>query len=342
MKMRRKGLKRLAMSQFIRGCLLIMLIMGVTASSSHSASSDWKPEKNVELIIATSPGSGSDMLGRMVQTLFQTKGIVKTSVTVVNKPGGGQTVAMVYLNEHAGDGHYLMFSSPSVINNYIIGTSTLNYTDFTPIAIMGIEPVVYAVNADSPIKTGKDLVDRLRKDPKSLSIGVAAALGNHNHVAAGLVMKEAGGDVKNLKVVIFDSSSKGMMALMGGHIDLTMCSVDSVFQHVQTGKVRVIAVGSEKRLEGEVSKFPTWKEQGFNIVISNSRTVMGPKGMSEAQMAYWDDVFAKLVQLNEWKKFEKDGFSQPFYLKSTEAKKFFDSEFGRIKAVLTDLGMAKK
>ncbi len=341
MKMRGTGLKRLVMSQFIRGCLLVMLIMGVTASSSHSASSAWKPEKNVELIIATSPGSGSDMIGRMAQTLWQTKGMVKTSVTVVNKPGGGQTVAMYYLNEHAGDGHYLMFSSPSVLNNHIIGTSTFNYTDFTPVAVIGSEPVVYAVKADSSIKTGKDLVDRLKKDPKSVRIGFAAARGNHNHVAVAMVMKEAEGDVKNLKIVMFDASSKAMMALMGGHIDLTMCSVDSAWQHVRTGKIRVIAVASEKRFGGEISTIPTWKEQGINTVISNTRTVMGPKGMSEAQMAYWDDMFAKLVQLDGWKKFEEDGFSQPFYLNSKETKRFFESEYGRIKAILTDLGMAK-
>ncbi len=341
MRIRGMGLKRFVTSEFIITHLLVLLIITIAASSGHSASSDWKPTKNVELIVGTSPGSGTDLLARIIQMLWQTKGLVKTSVTVVNKPGGGLTIAASYLNQHVGDGHYLMPISATLLTNHITGLSSLNYTDFTPLAILGTEPVIYAVKGDSSIKTGKDLVDRLKKDPKSVSIGFAASRGNQNHIAVGLVMKEAGGDVKSLKIVIFDSSTKAMTALMGGHIDLATASIDSVLQHIQTGKIRVIAVASEKRFWGEASNVPTWKEQGINAIIANARTVVGPKEMSEAQTAYWDDVFAKLVQLDEWKKFEKEGFSESFYQNSKESKKFLGAQYGQFKAVLTDLGMAK-
>ncbi len=332
------GLKKL---MTLVPCFLVILIITMTASSSHSASPAWKPQKNVELIVGTSAGSGSDLLARRIQMLWQEKGLVKPSVTVVNKPGGGQTIAMNYLNEHAGDGHYLMMVSATFLTNQITGLSPTGYTDFTPLAVIGTEPITYAVRTDSPIKTGKDLIEQLKKDPRSLSIGIATARGNHNHIAVGLVMKKIGGDVKNLKIVVFDSSAKGMIALMGGHIDLVTISAGSILQHIQTGKVRAIAIASKERLWGEIAGIPTWREQGLDVLISDIKGMMGPKGMSQAQIDYWDDVLGKFVQMDEWKKYEKEDFSVSFYQNSKESRKFFEGQYSQFKSVLTDLGLAK-
>ncbi len=137
------------------------------------------------------------------------------------------------------------------------------------------------------------------------------------------------------------SSPKAMTALMGGHIDLVGTGIGGDVQNIQMGKLRVIAVASEKRLRGEVGNIPTWREQGIDAVVASTRTIVGPKGMSEAQKAYWDDVFAKLVQLNEWKKFDEESFSEAFYQNSMESKKFLEAQYGQFKAVLTDLGLAK-
>ncbi len=341
MKIKGLGLKRLVVSQCILEFLFAVLIIAATASSSYSASSDWKPVKNVELIVGSSPGGGLDEIARMVQMVWQQKSLVKPSSTVLNKPGGGMAIAINYGNQHVGDGHYLMFTSATFLTNRITGITTVNYTDVTPIAIVGIEPVIFTVRADSPIKTGKDLIDRLKKDPKSLSTAIATARGGTNHIAMAMVAKETGVNVKDLKVVVFDSTADSTMALLGGHVDLVTSTATAVAEHAEAGKVRIIAVASEKRLPGKLAGVPTWREQGINSISANTRTVVGPKGMTQAQLAYWDDKFLAFVQTAEWKKWLVDNLAETIYLNSGESKKFLEAQYGQFKAVLTDLGLAK-
>jgi putative tricarboxylic transport membrane protein len=114
----------------------------------------WKPEKPVEIIIGTSAGGPQDRTGRLIQKILQEAKLAPTPVNVVNRPGGGGAIGLAYLNQHQGDGHYLMINAISLLTNHITGKSALAYTDFTPIAIMGIEYVGVSVRADSPLKSG--------------------------------------------------------------------------------------------------------------------------------------------------------------------------------------------
>jgi putative tricarboxylic transport membrane protein len=249
---------------------------------------------------------------------------------------------MSFIHQQAGNAHYVMVASTTFLTNHITGTSPLKYTEFTPIAILGEEPIIYSVRADSRLKSGKDLVEVFRKDPKALSIGMASALGNHNHTAVALVMKEAGGDLKNLKVVVFDSSSKGMIALLGGHIDLYASSIDAAVPHIQAGKARALAIAAEKRMRDDLSTVPTWREQGVNVVASDIRFIVAPGKLSDPQIAYWDDVFAKTTQSDEWKKFDSTGYSVPFYLNSRDSMKFLDARYNMLRTILSELGLVRQ
>jgi putative tricarboxylic transport membrane protein len=86
-------------------------------------------------------------------------------VTPVNKPGGGGAVSVSYLNQHAGDAHYIAINSPNLIANDINGRSPAHYTELTALANLFSEYTVIAVRADSPVRSGHDFIDRLRKDP---------------------------------------------------------------------------------------------------------------------------------------------------------------------------------
>jgi putative tricarboxylic transport membrane protein len=284
-------------------------------------------------------GGGSDTIARTLQGIWQSKGLVRPSVTVVNKP---PTIAMSHLHQQAGNAHYVLVASTTFLTNHITGTSALKYTEFTPIAVLGEEPIIYSVRADSRLKSGKDLVEVFRKDPTALSVGIASALGNHNHTAVAMVMKEAGVDIRNLKVVVFDSSSKGMTALLGGHIDLYASSIDAAVPQVLAGKARALAIAAEKRLRDDISTVPTWREQGINVVASDIRFIVAPGKLTGAQIAYWDDVFAKTTQSDEWKKFDSAGYSLPFYLNSKDSMKYLDARYNLHRTILNELGLAKQ
>jgi putative tricarboxylic transport membrane protein len=304
-------------------------------------SADWKPDKRIEFIVPNAPGGGNDRIARMVQKLILDNRLVDAVITVVNKPGGGQVLGLAYLNQHAGDGHYLAINSVSFLANYIIGRSTISHTDVVPVALLFTEYVGFVVRPDSNIKTGRDLIALLRADAGSISTAIAGSIGNHNYVALGAVTRAAGGDVKKLKVAVFNSGQESMTALLGGHVDLLVAPAATALPQVEAGRMRLIAVTAPRRLEGRLAEVPTWRELGANAVVDNWRIMLGPRGMTPPQVAYWDSVFAKVVDTSEWKAMlERDLLSNDFK-RGAEARGYLDSQHDELRAVLGAFGLAK-
>jgi len=322
----------------IANTILAALLCAAAAAHAQPA---WKPEKSVEIIIGTSPGGPQDRLGRTLQKVLQESRLVEVPVSVENKPGGGGAVALAALAQRTG-GSTLMINAPTMLNNQITGKSPLPYTDFTALAILGIEYECVAVRADSPLKSAKDLVDRLKKDPSALSVSIGTSLGNAGHLAYALAMKAAGVDIKKLKTVAFNSAGDGITALLGGHIDLASTPPSAVLQHVQAGKLRVLALTAPTRAHGELANVPTWKELGVNSTHEVWRGLIGTRGMTRAQIAYWDDVLGRLVKTDAWKKELELTQIENVYRNSAETVKYLKAEYDESRVILTDLGLAKQ
>lgn len=321
--------------------LLLALALLLLAGSA-GAQSAWKPERNVEIISGTAAGGAVDKANRTVQRIWQDKKILDVTSSVVNKPGGGNTIAWNYINQHAGDGHYVSIAPYTILTNKIIGMSPLSYTDFTPIALLFDEYITVSVRADSPIKNAQDMIERLRKDPSSLSIAVASALGNHIHVGIAKPLKTAGVDIKKLKVVAFKSSGDSVAALLGGHIDVVSSTTPNVLGQLQAGKIRVIAITSATRLSGPLAGVATWKEQGVNIEFNASQGAIGPKGLAAPQLAFWENAFLRLSQSDEWKKELEASNWQSNYRNSQDTARYYEREYAEMKAVLGELGMVRQ
>jgi len=322
----------------------IALILAIWASSSaHCAaqSPTWSPEKNVEIIVGAGAGAAADATARAIQRIMQEKKLIPVASSVVNKPGGGYALSWVYLNNHARDAHYLAITTLALLTNAITGVNPLTYTDVTPLAQLFTDYVVIAVRADSPIKTGKNLVEKLKANPASASIALAAALGNQNHIGIALALKAGGVDIKKLKIVVFDSSNNSIVALLGGHVDVVAATGLNVAPHLQTEKLRAIAISSPHRLDGALAQIPTWKEQSLNAVFGNWRGVVGPRGITPDQIAYWEKIFATLVKTDEWKRDMQSNFWSDFYMGSADSRAFLQTEQTTLKAILVDLGLAK-
>lgn len=319
---------------------LICLAMATLIAGGAQAQT-WSPQKNVEIVVGSAPGGSNDKTGRTVERILSEKKLVPTTLTVNNRPGGGGNIMLTYVSQKAGDAHYLAVATPSLLTNHIVGQSTLNYSDFTPIASLFNDYIVFAVNPDSGIKNGRDLIERLKKDPKSISIGFATALGSHNHIGAGLLMKAIGGDAKALKAIAFKGSAEAITALLGGHIDLVTTAAGNVDAQVAAGKLRIVGIAANNRFPGALANVPTWKEQGANVVFGGWRAIVGPRGMSAAQSAYWEGALRKVVETAEWKQdLDKNYWSDDF-VTGEQFRKDMITDYAAMKAVLVDLGLAK-
>ena len=324
----------------MRATLSVIAILALPLPAAAPAAS-WAPDQAVEIVVGTSAGSGSDTTARWIQRWLREKKLVAVPVNVLNKPGGGGSIAATYMNQHPGNGHYLLVTSPSLLTNAITGRSAIKYTDMTPLAQVGAESVVFTVRADSPLKSAQDLAARLKADPASLSFSIGIAIGSHNHIAVAEVAKALGADIRKLKVVAFSGSADGVTALLGGHIDVSASPASAVLVHVKAGRLRTLAVSSEQRLTGDLASVPTWTELGIHAVSANWRSIVGPKGMTAEQIAYWDDVLGRLTRLPEWRHDLETRLVEPTYLNSRDTLRRMDAETAQLTVVLTELGLAK-
>lgn len=299
----------------------------------------WRPEKNVEIISPSGPGSGVDAGARLLQRILQNERRLGVTATVVNKTGGGQTIALTYLHQHAGDGHFLCITTATLLTNYINKISPLNYTDFTPIAQLYTQSIAFATSTASSLKTAKDLIDRLRKDPATVIFGTSTSRGNHNHAAIGLVGKAVGADVKKLKVVIFKSGGESLAAALGGHIDVLVTSAGVALPLLKAGKLAILAVTAPKRQSGALASVSTWQEHGINVPLNDMKAVIGPPGMAPEQVAYWDEMLGNLVRTDEWKRELEKQQWEDNYMNSRDSARHWKEEYDLLRPVLMDLGL---
>ena len=193
-----------------------MLAVALSCFAASGWAQGWTPQKNVEIVVTSASGGSNDKTARTVERILVAHKLVPSSLTVVNKPGGGSSIAFNYVNQHAGDAHYLLIGTTGLLTGHILGTNRMSYQDFTPIASLFNDYVVFVVNAAAPVKTGRDLVERLKKDPKSVGLGVVA-VGSHNHVAVGLVLKAAGGNPRDLKTIALLGKECSYVKVLGSY-----------------------------------------------------------------------------------------------------------------------------
>lgn len=319
---------------------LILLALHAPAWSQ----APWRADKPVEIIVPTGASGINDANARLMQKSFQDLKLLSTPVLVNNKPGGNQSLAVVHLNQHPKDPHYLLYATATIFTNHIAGVTPLSYADFTPLALLLVDYSVITVAANSPMKSMRDLVERLRADPESIAFGVVAR-GGPNHLAAAQAMRSSGIDAKKLKMVVFKTNAESLTAVMGGHIQAVVSSVSAALPQVQAGNARMIGVTSPQRItggSGVMASVPTMREQGIDAMgISNWRGIIGAKGLTPAQIAFWEDAIGKTTTTDDWKKQLDTNDLASRFLRSREFAKYLEAEYNATKTTMAELGMAK-
>lgn len=317
-----------------------LLALALLCFGASGWTQGWAPQRNVEIVVGYAPGGGVDRTARALERIFTANKLVNTSVAVANKPGGNTIIAYNYLSQRPADGHTIMVFGQTLLTTHISGASALTYTDFTPIASLFSEYHVYVVSANTPVRTGKDLVQRLKNDVKVVSTAVSA-IGSPGHISVGLLNKAIGNNAKDLKIIAFKGSAEALTHVLGGHIELTPAPASLAAPHLASAQVRAVAVAAPKRLGGAYAAIPTWKEQGVDLVYGPWRGILAPKGLPAAQIAYWENVLRKAVESAEWKSDIEKIFAVEEFLTGVKLRQTLEKEYADTKTVLLDLGMAK-
>ncbi len=253
-------------------CCLIMAATGLLAPVVAMAQT--YPSKSIRMIFPFPPGGPSDIVGRVVsQKMSENMG---QSVVSDNRPGAGGNLGTELLTKAPPDGYTLMLSSSSIAISpslYKLNYDTVR--DLTPIARLASIPNVMLVHPSLPVKSLKELIALARKNPGKLNYGSGGA-GTTNHLASEMLKVLAKVDIVH---VPYKGASVAAVALIGGEIDMVVVAVPSAASQIQSGKVRPIAVLSDKRV-ASLPDTPTAAESGWkDLQISIWFGLFGPAGM---------------------------------------------------------------
>lgn len=318
-----------------------MLILACGHSTAADTRVQWKPDRAVEWLVPASAGSQLDAIVRMAQLVLQQHRIVDVPIVPINKGGAGQSIATtLLLNRSPADNPALEIMSATLLSAHILGSHNVDFMAATPLACLGAEYYVFAVKANSPIKSGIDLIARLKEDPRSVTLGISN-LGGVGHIQMLAVLRAAGIDTGKLVVVGFKGGSQVRAALMGGDIELTSTSGSNMSADLQSGRIRVIAANAPQRLPGIYASVPTWKELGVDAaVLSGWACVLGPKGMTPAQVAFWDGAFSQMVKTPEWTTDAQRRLRSLEYRDSRQTREFLAAEYRTLQSIIKEIGIS--
>lgn len=318
-------------------CVLSCLVIAAECACAQ----EWKPQRNVDIVVNSGAGGTADRQARVAQKFLQSvPGI--PSVSVTNRAGGGGLLALSFMTQHPGDPHYLSILSTGILTNQITGLSQIRYQDLTPLNILMREYVVAWVRNESQIASARDLLARIRRDPASVVFAFSTSRGNQNHVVIGMIARAAGVDPKALKTVIFPSGGQGMTAALGGHVDVWVGTAGGAMPYMANASIRVLGISGPQRQAGRMAAVPTFREQGIEATYFAWRGFLAPHGISAAQIAFWDQVFAKVAQSDEWKKELEDNAWAEGFLNSADTRKHLDAEYELLSRMLVDLGVVSR
>jgi putative tricarboxylic transport membrane protein len=195
---------------------------------------------------------------------------------------------------------------------------------------------VFVLPADSPLKSMKDVIAQLKKDPGSIKWG-GGSRGSTEHIAAAMIAQEVGVDPARINYVAFRGGGEAVSAILGGNVTVGGSAFTEFGEYLKSGKMGAIAVTSAERLK-EVDA-PTLKEQGVNVVISNWRGIYGAPGITPDQRKTLIDNIVKAMNAKAWQQAVQQNNWTPAPISGDDFAKFVESEFARLQAIMTKSGM---
>jgi putative tricarboxylic transport membrane protein len=291
---------------------------------------------SVKMMIPANPGGGWDTTGRELGKAMTASGAVK-NVQYDNKGGAAGTIGLAqFVNSAKGDPGALMMGGMVMVGGIIQNKSAVNLSQVTPVARLTSEYEVIVVPANGP-KTLKELLDKFKADPGSVSWGGGSA-GGTDHILAGLIAKEIGVEPAKVNYVPFKGGGEAVSAIIGGHVSAGISGLSEFAQHIKSGKMRALAVSSPKAMEG----IPSLKEQGVNVELANWRGLFAAPGITKAQRDELIAAVEKATKSKEWQEALKKNDWEAYWLAGDAYGGYIDSENKRLGDILGQLSLGKK
>jgi putative tricarboxylic transport membrane protein len=290
----------------------------------------------LKLIAPAAPGGGWDQTARAMQSALVASGAAK-NVQVTNIPGAGGTVGLAQF-VNSKDPNTMMVNGFVMVGAILLNKSPVSLDQVTPIAKLTEETVVVVVNADSPIKSAKDLAAAIKADVSKVTFAGGSA-GSVDHILAAQIVKAAGGDPAKVNYIPFSGGGESIAAILGGKVTAGISGYAEYEGQIKAGKMRALGISSEKKMAN--IPVPTLKEQGLDAAITNWRSVVAAPGISADDKKKLADAIDKMVKSDAWKEVLKQKGWDDAYMSGDEFAKFLKAEQARVSEVMKAIGLVK-
>ncbi|WP_420869193.1 Bug family tripartite tricarboxylate transporter substrate binding protein [Cupriavidus gilardii] len=257
------------------------------------------PSKPIRLVVPFAPGGSSDILARLLADRLKSE--LGQVVVVENKPGAGGNIAGESVARAAPDGHTLLLAAagPTVINPSLYSKMPFDPArDLAPITVLAREHNLMAVKAQLPVRNLSEFLAYARSHPGKLSFG-SPGNGTVAHLGGELLNRTAG---LKMQHVPYKGSGPAVADLMAGHIDLMIDNMPALLAQVQGGKLRPIAVASDKRAAA-LPDVPTFDEAGVKgYLVTAWKGLMAPAGTPKPVIAKLHEACARILATPEMRK----------------------------------------
>jgi tripartite-type tricarboxylate transporter receptor subunit TctC len=260
-------------------------LMGLAvAAAAVSAFAAGYPEKTTTIVVPFPPGGSTDAIARVVAQKLQEK--FGQSFIIDNRAGATGTIGAAFVKRAPADGYTLLVTSlgPLVITPHLIKAVQYNtLKDFDPITVLVQAPNVLVVPNNSPDHSVAELLADLKAHPGKVSFA-SSGVGSSDHLSAELLWQQTG--TQGLHVP-YKGGGPAISDLLGGQVNAAFVNINSIIGHIKAGKVRALAISSEKR-SPLLPDVPTLQEQGVKgAEVESWQAMLAPKGTPH-------DVIAKL------------------------------------------------
>lgn len=238
------------------------------------------PGRPLTLIVPFAPGGTVNLMGRLLANRMSE--VLGQPVIVENKPGGGGSIGANFVAKAPADGYTLLLATMGQQSIQPLLTKNLPYDaskDFAPVALFSTVPNVLAVSADTPARSVAELVEYAKRNPGKLNMA-SAGVGSVNHLTGELFMFRSGARFEH---VPYRGAGPATAELLSGQVQVMFANLPNVLAYIKPGKLRVLAVASDKR-SAAIPDVPTLAEAGVkDAVVESWYGVMAPAG-TDAQV----------------------------------------------------------
>ncbi|AUI51515.1 Bug family tripartite tricarboxylate transporter substrate binding protein [Arthrobacter crystallopoietes] len=326
------------MKKPIRTALFGVLVAAVAVPAFANAATSGgvsTARSKLTLIAPAAPGGGWDGFARESQQALRSDGIVNNP-QVINVPGAGGTIGLSQFVQTPGREDALLVTGGVMVGAIELADNPESMDDVVPIARMADDFAALVVPADSEFQTLDDFIAAWKKDPGAASIG-GGSLGSIDHLLSGMLAKEVGIDPKEVNYVAYSGGGEALTSLLSHTTAAGMSGYNEVSDQIEAGTLRALAISSKERLEGV--DVPTFREQGYEVSMSNWRGIVAAPGISAEAKEEFIQIATEMRESDEWQDAVKRNSWTDSFATGEEFEQFIDSEVATAQEIVKDLGL---